>query len=574
MRVSKLLFKTYHEDPADAELRSHKLLARGGFIVKTGSGIYTLSPMMWRVVRKVMTIVCDEMDQAGAQEIMMPILQPFELWEESGRLPGYLQAKILFNLEDRKGAKLALGPTHEEVVSDYVRRSVTSHKDLPVMLYQQQMKFRDEIRPRFGLMRGREFMMKDCYSFDIDEAGLDVSYEKMRQAYHRIFQRVGLRYVVVDADSGAIGGSRSQEFMAVADAGEDELLLCEAANYGANIERAESVIDPPAKAGDEAPMRKVETPNIRTVDQLCDFFDLPATRTVKTIIYDAVYEEEVKPVAVLMRGDRQINEVKLVNHLGAIAVAPATDDRVRVITGAEPGFAGPVGLGDDVRVLADESVRDVRNFVCGANETDHHCVDVNTGRDFADPEWLDVRLAEAGDRCTLDAEQRLESVRGIEVGHIFKLGRKYSESMKCMFVGKDGKTHSMEMGCYGIGTTRIVQAVVEQSYDDDGIVWPWAIAPYQVVVTWAGKKDTDAIGAAGKLYEELLGDGYQALLDDRDMGLGARMKDAELIGIPFRILFGRGWKDGKLEIRCRKSGETADITPAEVKAWIEARKDA
>ncbi|MCA9322459.1 MAG: proline--tRNA ligase [Planctomycetes bacterium] len=573
MRLSKLFLKTYYEDPADAEVASHKLLARAGYLVKTGSGIYTLTPLMWRVVRKVMQVVCEEMDRAGAQEVMMPILQPFELWEESKRLEGYLNAKILFNLEDRKGAKLALGPTHEEVITDVVRRTLSSHKELPVTLYQQQMKFRDEIRPRFGLMRGREFMMKDAYSFDADTEGQDASYEAMREAYHRIFKRLGLRYVVVDADSGAIGGSGSQEFMVTADAGEDDLLLCEAAGYGANVEKADSVIPKAPEGGEPKPLRREPTPGIKTVDQLCAFFSREAASMVKTVLYKATSKDDVQHVAVLMRGDRQINEVKLLNVLDVLAVELCDDATVRRLTGAEPGFAGPIGLAKEVRILADRSVEGMTNVLCGCCEAEVHALDVNFGRDCPMPEFHDLRLAQAGDGCILDPSQVLTTVRGIEVGHIFKLGTKYSEAMNCRFIGKDGKQHPMVMGCYGIGTTRVAQSSVEQNYDDKGIVWPWAMAPYHLVITWAGKKDTDGIAGAEKLYEELRNEGYEVLLDDRDLGLGARLKDAELIGIPFRILFGRGFKEGKVEINCRRTGETTDLTLDDVRGWIESRKE-
>ncbi len=571
MRLSRLFLKTYHEDPADAEIISHKLMARAGYLVKTGAGIYTMTPLLWRVVRKVMRVVCEEMDRAGAQEIMMPILQPFELWEESGRLKTYLQAKILFHLEDRKGAKLALGPTHEEIVTDLVRRSISSHKELPVILYQQQMKFRDEIRPRFGLMRGREFMMKDAYSFDADEEGQNASYETMRDAYHRIFKRLGLDYVVVDADSGAIGGSGSQEFMVTADAGEDELLLCEEAGYGANVEKADSLIPPAPDGGEPRPLRKESTPDIRTVEQLSEFFDLPSTRMIKTILYAAHHDDRREWCAVLMRGDRQVNEVKLANALGALSVELATDDEVRQLTGAEPGFAGPVGLPDSIRLLADRSLEGMTNILCGCNETDVHALDVNPGRDFPMPPILDLRTAEEGDACVLDPSKTLRKVRGIEVGHVFKLGTKYSEAMNCLYLGKDGKRHPMVMGCYGIGTTRIAQAAVEQNFDEKGIIWPWAMAPYHVVVTWAGKKDTEAIKAAEVLYEDLGEIGYDALLDDRDLGLGARLKDAELLGIPFRVLFGRGFKNGLVEIQHRRSGETEEIPLTAVKGWIAER---
>ena len=572
MRISKLFLKTYYDDPADAEIVSHKLMVRGGYITRTGSGIYTMTPLMWRTVRKIMSIICSEMDRAGAQEILMPILQPFDLWKESGRLEGYLKAEILFHLSDRRGGELALGPTHEEVVTDLVRRTLTSHKDLPVTVYQQQMKFRDEIRPRFGLMRGREFMMKDAYSFDVDSEGLDRSYDAMSKAYHRIFDRIGLDYVVVDADSGAIGDAASQEFMVTAAAGEDELLMASDAGHGANVEKADSLIPEAAAGGEPAPMRRESTPNIRTVEELCTFFESQPDRMVKTVLYKATYQDEESFAAVLMRGDRAINEVKLTNVLGAIDVDLADDDAVRELTGAEPGFAGPIGLKDGVRVIADRSVEGLTNFLCGANETDFHCLDVNIGRDFQVPEYADVRLAVAGDRCVLDPGVELASVRGIEVGHIFKLGTKYSEAMDATVMGRDGKPHPLVMGCYGIGTTRIAAAAVEQNSDADGIVWPYAIAPYHAVVMAASKKDEAANAAAQQVYDELWEKDVETLLDDRGMGVGARLKDAELIGIPFRILVGRGWKEGLVEIKCRRSGDTEEVKPGEVLAWIEAHR--
>ncbi len=568
MRISKLFLKTYYDDPADAEVVSHKLMVRGGYMTRTGSGIYTMTPLLWRTVKKIMAIICAEMDSAGAQEILMPILQPTSLWEESERLEGYKQAQILFTLTDRKGAQLALGPTHEEVVTDLVRRTLTSHKDLPVTVYQQQMKFRDEIRPRFGLMRGREFMMKDAYSFDIDQEGLDESYDTMAKAYHRIFERLGLEYVVVDADSGAIGGAGSQEFMVTASSGEDELLLAASAGYGANVEKADSIIPEAVSGGEPKPLRREPTPSIRTVDELCGFFDMKPDRMVKTVLYKVIHQEDEGYAAVLMRGDRSINEVKLANVLDAVAVELADDDTVRRLTGAEPGFAGPIGMSDAVQIVADRSVKGLTNFLCGSNETDVHCLDVNLERDFAVPKFYDVRTAVAGDRCVLDPEVELTSVRGIEVGHIFKLGTKYSVSMGATVMGKDGKPSPLVMGCYGIGSTRIAAAAVEQNNDADGIVWPWSIAPYHAVVMAASKKDEDAVAAAESLYSDLWDAEVETLLDDRPIGVGARMKDAELIGIPFRILVGRGWKDGLVEIKCRRTGTVADVTPDAVLQWI------
>ncbi len=558
MRIRDLFFRTFHDDPADAEVPSHRLLARAGFIQKVTAGVYSYAPMFWRTIRKVMAVVKEEMDRAGALEVMLPVMQPLELWEESERLPVYLQSETLFHFEDRRGARLCLGPTHEEVVTDLVRRTLSSWRELPVTLWQQQVKFRDEIRPRFGLMRGREFIMKDAYSFDADDEGLDASYRRMSEAYHRIFRRLGLEYVVVDADSGAIGGSRSQEFMVTAATGEDELLMCRGCGYGANVEKAEARIAPAPPGGAPRPLRREPTPGIRTVEALVARFTMPAAAMAKTVIYEAVWKDEVKPVAVLMRGDRDVNEVKLTNHLGAITVRLAPDDVVRKVTGAEPGFAGPVGLAADVTLLADRSVEGMTNLLCGANATDVHCLDVNLGRDARMPAFVELLVARAGDGCPR-CPGELSVIRGIEVGHVFKLGTKYSEKMKAGFTDRDGRWKPFVMGCYGLGSSRVAAAAVEQNHDADGIRWPVSVAPFHAVVMPATLKDQTQVAAAADLHDRLGAAGVEAVLDDRDAGMGVRLKDADLVGYPWRIVCGRSLARGQVELRDRRTGVTEDV---------------
>ena len=564
MRLSQILIQTLREDPADAEIPSHKLLARAGLIVKTAAGIYTYSPLMWRVVKKFAQIVREELDREGANEVMLPIIQPRELWESSGRWERYVTDGIMFTLKDRKGSDMCLGPTHEEVMTDFVSSQVSSYKQLPVNCYQIQDKFRDEIRPRFGLMRGREFIMMDAYSFDADQNGLDVAYRKMRDAYCRIFDRCGVDYTVVQADSGAIGGAGSEEFMVIADSGEDAILFCRESGYAANVEKASSRLPEAPDGGEPRPMQKVETPDVKTVAQLEAFFpDWQAGRMAKTVLYKATWSDEEKIVAVMMRGDLEINEVKLVNALDALAVQLASDEDIRNATGAETGFAGPVGLPDDVRLLADESLRGRTNLLCGCNETGYHCLDVNLGRDTRMPEFHDLRLARAGD-ADLQSGAVLEEARGIEVGHIFKLGTKYSAAMGATFMGQNGKPAPFVMGCYGIGVSRTPAAAVEQHHDDKGIVWPVPIAPFECVVAFLDKKRPEQIDLAERLYDELRQAGVDVCLDDRAMSPGAKFKDHELLGLPLQVFVGRNAGEGRVEFLVRKGLDKVECGADEV----------
>ena len=567
MRTSRLLNKTLFDDPSDAETNSHRLLARGGFIRKIAAGVYRYSPMMWRTLRKISQIVREEMDDAGGQELMLPIIQPMDLWEESGRAEGYLKAGIMFHLKDRRGGAMCLGPTHEEVITDLLRNTVDSYKQLPVTAYQIQNKYRDEFRPRFGLMRGREFIMKDAYSFDIDDVGLDASYQAMRAAYTKIFSRCGLQFVIVEADSGAIGGAASEEFMVTADTGEDALLTCPSCGYGANVERATSVLPEGEAGGDPVEMHLDETPGVTSVEKLTEFCKLPASRMVKTVLFEAAFADEDKVVAVIIRGDQDVNDVKVLNAVGALDITVAGDETVVRVTGAKPGFAGPVGL-EGVILIADESVKGMTNFLCGANQTDHHLLDVNFGRDVDLPPVHDLRAGQPGDTCARCGEGTLGGLRGIEVGHVFKLGTKYSEAMDASFTTKDGKAAPFVMGCYGIGVSRIAAAAVEQNHDDKGIVWPVPVAPYEVVVVPMKMDDDSVMQAAEKLYVDLRKAGVEAVLDDRPGRPGPKLKDSELIGYPFRVICGRSLADGNVEVERRSEGEKQLMPLADTAAWL------
>lgn len=540
MRLSQQLFVTLREEPADAEVRSHALMARAGFIQKLSAGLYVYGPMMWRVLRKVEAIVREEHDRAGCQELLMPALQPRELWDESGRWERYVKDGILFNFQDRKGSDLCLGPTHEEVITNFVRKQVQSYKQLPVTLYQIQTKFRDEIRPRFGLLRSREFIMKDAYSFDVSADAMVVSYQKMREIYCNIFTRCGLRFTPVEADSGAIGGSGSEEFMVDADTGEDAIAVCRETGYTANLEKAVSRISEPEPAPEQLEKHKEATPGARTCEDLLKLFpDLSPKRLLKTMLYRVVLEECEQTVAVMCRGDRELNEIKLLNHLGALNIELADEKSVRAATGAEPGFAGPIGLADDVRLLADSSVEGVQGFLCGGNETDTHWLDVWFGRDLEQPETADFGVVEDGDQ-SVDGGGTMEITRGIEVGHIFQLGTKYSDAMDATFLDENQKTLPMWMGCYGIGISRIAASAIEQNHDDGGMIWPLPIAPYSVILVQmkAGNEEQDKLCA--ELEEKLESSGVDVLWDDRvKVSPGAKFKDADLIGVPMRIVVGR-----------------------------------
>ena len=572
MRATRLHLVTYRNDPADAEITSHRLLARAGYIHKVSAGLYVYGPLLWRALRRIKQIVREELDEIGAQEVQLPILQDKALWEKSGRWELYQASRTMLTTTDRRDTTYGLAPTAEEVVTDYVAATVGSYKQLPLALYQIHTKFRDEIRPRFGLMRVKEFLMKDAYSFDADEAGLDVNFERFREAYVRIFQRCGLEAFGVDADPGDIGGSGSMEFMVAADAGEDAILLEEGGDYAANVEKASSRLpDAPSEGEPLRPMRRVHTPGIRTVAQLADFFpDVGPDRMVKTVLCMAVHLEGEQPWAALIRGDQEINEVKLKNHTGGLAIRMLTEAEILALTGAEAGFAGPVDLPDTVKVVADFTVAAMNNFLCGANRTDEHCLDVNLGRDCPMTDFADLRLARAGEPGPRTGAPLILK-RGIEVGHIFKLGTKYSAAMGAVFTDQGGRPQPFVMGCYGIGVSRVAAAAVEQRSDEVGIVWPVPIAPFEVAVACLSPKDPDLMAAAEALYEGFRAAGIEVLLEDRPISVGAKMKDLELLGFPFLVYVGRTWtNEGSAEIRDRAAGEKRLVPAAEVVTEITA----
>jgi len=564
MRLSRLLFVTLREDPADAEVRSHALMVRAGFIHKLAAGIYVYGPMMWRVLRRIENIVRDEHDAAGCHEMLMPALQPRELWEESGRWERYVKDGILFNFRDRKGSQMCLGPTHEEVITTFVKRQVQSYKQLPITLYQIQTKFRDEIRPRFGLMRGKEFIMKDAYSFDVSEEKMAESYAVMREVYRNVFTRCGLRFTPVQADSGAIGGCGSEEFMVDAETGEDGIAVCRASGYAANLEKAVSVIPAGAQPSGEVAMHKEPTPGAKSCEALLKLFpELPMTRLLKTLLYKVTYAdvdagESEGVVAVMCRGDREINETKLSNYLNALALDLASEEQVKAATGAEVGFAGPIGLAEHVRLLADSSVEGVKGFLCGGNETDMHFLDVYFGRDLQQPETADFGTVQAGD-TVVDGDGKIEITRGIEVGHIFQLGTKYSEAMQATFSDENQKMQVMWMGCYGIGVSRVAASAIEQNHDEGGMIWPLPIAPYAVhlVQMKAGNEEQDEL--AQEIHDKLEASGVDVLWDERKkVNPGAKFKDADLVGIPIRIVVGRDAGERKIEWSVRTDTATKE----------------
>jgi prolyl-tRNA synthetase len=551
MRTSQLLLPTLREDPGEAETVSHRLMLRSGLIRKVAAGIYTYLPLGLRIIRKVEQIIREEMNRAGAQELLMPIASPAELWKETGRWDYY--GKELLRLKDRHEREFCLGPTHEEVITDLFRREVRSYRQLPLNFYQIQTKFRDEIRPRFGLMRGREFIMKDAYSFDTDEAGAKVSYQKMYDAYTRIFARCGLTFRAVEADTGLIGGDVSHEFMVLADTGEATVVYSNQGTYAANIERAEVL--PPIET-DTSPRRaltSVATPQQRTVDEVTRFLKIAPHQLVKTLLYKAGEET----IAVLIRGDHEVNEVKLAKLLGVTEVEMATPEKVKEITGAPLGFAGPVGL-KNVRILADHAVKGMKNFVVGANRTDTHYVDANWERDFTVDQFADIRNAQTGDMSPR-GEGTLTLAKGIEVGQVFLLGTKYSKSMNATILDDQGKERLAIMGCYGIGVGRTAAAAVEQNHDEKGIIWPFPIAPFHVHLLPLGQSAT-VTEATTNLYTALQQAGLEVLWDDRDERAGVKFNDADLIGAPFQVIVGdKSLAEGLIEVKIRRSGEKLKI---------------
>jgi prolyl-tRNA synthetase len=561
--MSQLLAPTLRDVPADAEIVSHQLLARAGYIRRLSPGVYSLLPLMWRVVGKVERIVREEMDATGAQELHMPVMIPAELWMETGRWQKY--GKELVRFKNRHDRDEVLGPTHEEVITDIVRGTVRSYRQLPLNLYQIQTKVRDEIRPRFGLLRGREFSMKDAYSFHADQADLDREYQVMADAYTRIFKRCGLDTRHVESDVGAIGGTGAHEFMVVVetDAGENALLYCDACGYAANVERAESTIRP-WQGGAPAERRQVPTPATRTIDQLCQHLGCQPQQIAKTLLYVA----DGQPLAVVIRGDLQVNEVKLGNVLGANELRLATEDEVRELAGVAPGFVGPEGLKVQ-RILVDRALEGQTNLVMACNAPDVHWVDANWGAAFSPSAWVDVRLARADQGCTRCAGGTLKAARGIEVGNIFKLGTKYSASMNATFAAADGTEPPFIMGCYGIGITRTAQAAVEAHHDENGIKWPVPLAPYHLTIVPVNAKDEALMGAAERLYAEARAAGVEVLLDDREERAGVKFKDAELIGIPFRLTCGKAVADGEVELAVRATGEKRNLPLDEAIAEIQ-----
>lgn len=564
MRATELFAPTLREVPAEAEVVSHQLLLRAGFIRREAAGVYTYLPLAYRVLKKINQIVREEMDRQGGQELQMPIIQSAELWQESGRWDVY--GPELFRLKDRHDRDFALGPTHEEIITALVRGEVNSYKQLPLLLYQIQNKYRDERRPRFGLLRGREFIMKDLYSFDRDEQGLELSYQKMHEAYTQVFQRCGLRFRPVEADSGAIGGSDTHEFMVLADSGEAKILFCsqEACGYAANEEKAVSPkVTTESPAEDLQQLTEVPTPSAHTVEEVAAFFHVPPQKIIKTLLY----ETEKETVAVLVRGDRDVNEIKLSNILQCLHLSLANAAVVQDITGARVGFAGPVNL-KNIRIIADLEIFALVNAVAGANKDDTHLINVNPSRDFSVDTIADIRMVRAGEPCPRCGAV-LQEAKGIEVGQIFKLGDKYSKALGATYLDEGGQKKTIIMGCYGIGITRTMAAAIEQNHDQDGIIWPVAIAPFHVVVVPVSAKDEKQVALAELVYKRLVAAGVETVLDDRPERAGVKFKDADLIGYPLRITVGaKAVTNEQVEVRVRKTGAVVMAPVAQVEASV------
>jgi prolyl-tRNA synthetase len=564
MRVSQILIPTLREVPAEAEIVSHQLMFRAGFIRKAAAGIYTHLPLSTRVLQKINRIIREEMDAKGGQEVMLPIIQPAELWKETGRWSVY--GDEMFRLKDRHQREFCLGPTHEEIVTDLVRGEVRSYKQLPLLLYQIQNKYRDERRPRFGLMRGREFIMKDLYSFDRDQDGCRESYQKMYDAYTRVFSRCGLTFRPVEADAGAIGGSGgTHEFMVLAESGEAAVVYCPECDYAANVEKAEC--KPEAVATDEeiTSNELVATPGAKTIEEVCKFLNINSNRLIKTLVYRA----DDKLVVALVRGDRELNEIKLLNLLGeVVSLDMASAGDVKELCGSETGYVGPVSL-KDVEIIADTEVALLVNAVCGANQDGYHLTGVNPDRDFEIHRVADLRMIEPGEPCP-KCGVSLVSARGIEVGQVFNLGTKYSEKLRATFLDENGKEQVMVMGCYGIGVTRTMAATIEQHNDQDGIKWPMAIAPFQVIVVPVNVKDEAVVQTAESLYKELNDLGVEVIIDDRNERPGVKFKDADLVGYPIRVTVGsKTLQEGNVEVKFRRDGRVELIGVKEAAKYLQ-----
>ena len=561
MRLSKMHIKTLREVPNEAEIASHILLLRTGMIRKLVSGVYGFMPLGWRSIRKIEDIIRQEMDGKGAQEIHMSALQPAELWQESGRWFAY--GPEMWRVKDRNQREFCLGPTHEEVFTDIIRNDVTSHRQLPMNLYQIQTKYRDEARPRFGLMRSREFIMKDAYSFDKDYEGLDKSYNEMYEAYERVFTRCGLKFRPVEADTGAIGGSGSHEFTALSEVGESEIAYCDSCEMAATVERA-ACVDAAADGDDVAmlEMEEVYTPGTKTIEEVANFLGLPQEKTIKALLF-VTYDEEGKQngyVAAFIRGDRELNMVKLVNALNIPehSIEFADEEKMGAVTGAVGGFTGPVGL-HDCKIVVDSELVGLKNLAAGACKADHHIKNVNYGRDYKGDIVCDLKTLKVGDACPVCGAP-IKHARGIEVGQVFKLGTKYSAAMNATYKDENQKDQLIVMGCYGIGVTRTLSAVVEQHHDEDGIIWPVSVAPYHAIISLVNIKDEEQVAAAERIYEELQRAGVEVLLDDRNERPGVKFKDADLLGIPVRITVGKRAPEGVVEYKLRREAEKSEKT--------------
>ncbi len=579
MRWSQFFIPTLRDDPADAEVISHRLLLRAGYIRQLGAGIYSLLPLAQRVSQRVMRVIREEMEAIGGQEFFLPALHPSAVWEESGRWA--VMGETMFRLKDRKGADLCLGMTHEEVFTSIARHEIRSYKQLPQVWYQIQTKFRDEERPKSGLMRLRQFIMKDAYSFDVDHTGLDKSFEDQRGAYQRIFDRCGLKYHIVEASSGSMGGSESNEFMAKTTAGEDFIANCPLCGYAANLEKATSrLAGMEDEAGPDAP-EEFPTPGVRTIEDLTTFpGGAAADRQIKTLVYVATSAatQEQFSVLALLRGDHPLHETKLADSIGASAVRPAQAEEIQALLGASAGSLGGVGARDKtsgakqkVLIVADEALRGRRNMTTGANKDDHHLRGVGIERDIRPDTWADLRTVAAGERCPRCEAGTLDVFKAMEIGHIFKLGTKYSESMGARVLTPDGKEVPIVMGSYGIGVERILSAAIEQSHDADGIIWPRSIAPFDVIVTVTNVKQAELVEAGERLYKELRAAGLEVLLDDRDERAGVKFKDADLIGVPFRVNVGKKTAEGKVELFERATKQSTDIALGDVTAELQSR---
>lgn len=569
MRTSHFLVATQKETPADAEVVSHQLMLRAGLIRKLAAGMYTWLPLGLRVLRKVEAIVREEMNSAGAQEVCMPVVQPAELWQESGRWEQY--GPELLRIQDRHERDFCLGPTHEEVITALVRDEIKSYKQLPLNLYQIQTKVRDEIRPRFGIMRSREFLMKDAYSFHTDQASLQATYDAMFTAYSNIFTRLGLTFRPVIADTGSIGGSASHEFHVLASSGEDAIAFSESGDYAANVEMAEAVAPAGERAAPGGDMEKVATPDAKTIDAVAKLLSLDATQCIKTLIVNGIEEGEL--VALVLRGDHQLNTIKAEKHPAVAAPLTMADEKaIREACGASPGSLGPVGM--KLPVLVDRSAAQLADFCCGANEDGYHFTHVNWERDCPDGEIVDLREVQAGDPSP-DGKGVLQIKRGIEVGHIFQLGTKYSEAMKAQVLDENGKNVTMTMGCYGIGVTRIVAAAIEQNHDDRGIIWPEQMAPFQLAIVPLNMQKSDAVAdCANRLYDELVAAGVEVLMDDRNERPGVKFADMELMGIPHRVVIGdRALAEGNLEYKGRSDEDSQLVPQGEIVAFLQNTLD-